>query len=69
VIAMKTTDHLPQPEPLIDEAVKNGDEAEGDFRGPYGYGRPAYKPDPAATYIFRPNAARVLPVKPQTRWR
>jgi hypothetical protein len=26
--------------------------AEGDFRGPYGYGRAAHKSDPASSYIF-----------------
>jgi hypothetical protein len=45
------------------------EEMHGDFRGPYGFGRPAHKPDPSATYVFRPHMTRVLPVKERTRWR
>ena len=40
----------------------------GDFRGPFGYGHRAYRPDPGATYVFEP-APRVLPVNPRRRWR
>ena len=56
------------PEKQLDEQPL-GDRAEGDFRGKYGYGRPAHKPDPAATYVFRPESSRVLPVKAGSRWR
>lgn len=35
----------------------------GDFRGPYGYGRPAYKPDPNARYRFQPDLVRPLQVR------
>ena len=35
--------------------------AAGDFRGPYGYGRPAHKADPAAVYAFDVGAPRALP--------
>ena len=34
---------------------------QGDFRGPYGFGRPAYRPDPGASYDFKPQR-RTLPV-------
>lgn len=34
----------------------------GDFRGPYGYGRPAHKTDSAATYGFEPGQMRPLPI-------
>ena len=33
----------------------------GDFRGSYGYGRPAHKADPAAAYAFDIGAPRALP--------
>ena len=42
---------------------------EGDFRGHYGYGHRAYKPDPDARYGFEPEGVRPLPVKTRTRWR
>lgn len=32
----------------------------GDFRGPYGYGRPAHRADPNAKYGFQPNAMPLL---------
>ena len=35
----------------------------GDFRGPYGYGRPAHKADPAAAYAFDIGAPRALPTR------
>jgi hypothetical protein len=44
-------------------------EAEGDFRGPYGYGRPAHKSDPEATYAFRADLMRPLPVARRSRWK
>lgn len=44
-------------------------EPQGDFGGPYGYGHPAHRPDPAASYGFRRNLMRLLPVKPTERWR
>jgi hypothetical protein len=31
---------------------------EGDFRGRYGFGRRAHRPDPDATYAFEPDANR-----------
>lgn len=34
-----------------------------------GYGHPAHKPDPTATYLFRPGPPRTLPLKPAARWR
>jgi len=45
------------------------DQADGDFRGPYGFGRRAYKPDPSANYVFEPGPPRVLPVEQRRRWR
>ncbi len=33
----------------------------GDFRGSYGFGRPAHHPDPGAKYVFEPDQNRVLP--------
>ena len=34
---------------------------EGDWRGPYGYGHRAYRPDPQAHYAFDPGPPRTLP--------
>jgi hypothetical protein len=31
---------------------------EGDFRGRYGFGRRAHRPDPDATYAFEPDGRR-----------
>lgn len=31
-------------------------EGRGDYRGPYGYGRPAHKTDPFAVYEFSPES-------------
>jgi hypothetical protein len=42
---------------------------DGDFRGSYGYGHRAHKPDPDARYGFEPNGTRPLPVKARNRWR
>jgi hypothetical protein len=42
---------------------------DGDFRGRYGYGHRAYKPDPVARYGFEPESVRPLPVKARSRWR
>jgi hypothetical protein len=36
------------------------EEGQADFGGPYGYGRPAHKPDPNAEYAFQISAPRVL---------
>lgn len=36
-------------------------DAPGDFRGPYGYGRPAHKADPSAAYQFDIGPPRALP--------
>jgi hypothetical protein len=41
-------------EPPQDAAPKAG----GDFRGPYGFGRRAHRPDPNAKYGFDPNIPR-----------
>lgn len=38
------------------EPIQDG---RGDFRGPYGYGRPAHKADPSATYVFSPSSFAV----------
>jgi hypothetical protein len=38
-----------EPGPDPEEGQPRG---EGDFRGPYGYGRPAHKSDPNARYGF-----------------
>jgi hypothetical protein len=34
-----------------------------------GYGHPAHRPDPNATYRFEPGPRRTLPVDPRRRWR
>lgn len=36
----------------------------GDFRGPYGYGRPAHRADPEARYGFRPQQRTLPPPRP-----
>jgi hypothetical protein len=45
------------------EDVTNPPEGQkaGDFRGPYGFGRPAHRPDPDARYGFEPDPNRALP--------
>lgn len=35
----------------------------------YGYGHPAHRPDPCATYVFHPGPPRTLPLNPRRRWR
>ena len=40
---------------------RSGPDGDADFRGRYGYGRPAHKPDPAAKYGFAPDPKRTLP--------
>ena len=40
------------------EQAERASSGVGDFRGPYGYGRPAHKADPAAEYVFQ-----VQPIK------
>jgi len=49
--------------------LSNAPPAEGDFGGPFGFGHPAHKPDPSATYTFRSGAVRPLPVDARQRWR
>lgn len=46
-----------QPEPAIGDYV------------PYGFGHPAHRPDPHATYVFEERDRRPLPIKPERRWR
>ena len=51
-------------------APPSGDQtAEGDYGGPFGYGHPAHRPDPSATYSFRRWVVRLLPVEARKRWR
>ncbi|MDN5928673.1 MAG: hypothetical protein L0I29_16515 [Hyphomicrobiales bacterium] len=54
--------------PVYDPEVPASD-VSGDFRGHYGYGHRAYKPDPDARYGFEPKGARPLPLKKRNRWR
>ncbi|MGN6471455.1 MAG: hypothetical protein ACTHLC_17940 [Rhizobiaceae bacterium] len=54
--------------PVYDPEVPKTD-ASGDFRGRYGYGHRAHKPDPGARYGFEPEGVRPLPVKARSRWR
>jgi hypothetical protein len=54
--------------PVYDPEVPAPD-ADGDFRGQYGYGHRAYKPDPDARYGFEPQGVRPLPLKKRSRWR
>jgi hypothetical protein len=54
--------------PVYDPEVPASD-ASGDFRGQYGYGHRAYKPDPDARYGFEPEGVRPLPLKKRSRWR
>ena len=42
---------------------------DGDASGPFGFGRPAHKPDPEATYTFDPGPPRTMPIKAKNRWR
>jgi hypothetical protein len=42
------------------EAEEHDHAAEGDWRGPYGFGHRAYRPDPAAHYGFDSGPPRVL---------
>ncbi len=47
--------------------------ADGDWRGPFGYGHRAYRPDPEAQYVFDPGRPRVLAQQrqpePETIWK
>jgi hypothetical protein len=43
------------------EAEDHDHGPEGDWRGPYGYGHRAYRPDPEAQYGFDPGPTRTLP--------
>ena len=70
---------------LLEEAFGcfgEGDQASGDGGDPacggggpaggtpeYGYGHPAHRPDPNATYVFDPGPYRLLPIRPDRRWR
>lgn len=42
---------------------------DGDASGPFGFGRPAHKPDPEAIYTFDPGPPRTMPILPKNRWR
>jgi hypothetical protein len=47
--------------PLSGDPPNRSDrEGAGDFRGPYGFGRPAHRPDPDAKYGFEPDPTRAL---------
>lgn len=52
-----------------------GNPTDGDWRGPYGYGHRAYRPDPQAHYDFDPGPSRTLPPaeppppEPKTLWK
>ncbi|MGN6582462.1 MAG: hypothetical protein ACTHJV_02025 [Rhizobiaceae bacterium] len=59
----------PDAEDLPMTADSDAVDASGDFRGPYGYGRPAHRPDPSGHYHFEPRAVRPLPANPKIRWR
>ncbi len=61
--AAPTSDHLQK----ADQPA--GEPAGGDYRGQYGYGHAAYKPDPGATYTFKPDTIRPLPLNAKARWR
>ena len=56
---------LKQQKPVTPEDLTAAAEGkpEGDFRGPYGYGRPAHKSDPNASYGFEPEIVRPLPIR------
>lgn len=43
------------------EAEEHDYASDGDWRGPYGYGHRAYRPDPRAHYAFDPGPPRTLP--------
>jgi len=60
------TDETAQPG---DSALPENTGAEGDIGGPYGYGRPAHRPDPSGPYRFEPRSVRPLPANPRIRWR
>lgn len=50
-----------QPQTIQHAPATERRDADGDFRGPYGYGRPSHKADPNATYVFQPGPPRALP--------
>ena len=61
---MKDDGMTPIPDGEIKELLEAGGHdggATGDWRGPYGYGHRAYRPDPKAQYVFDPGPPRVLP--------
>ncbi len=43
------------------EMEGQGSSPQGDWRGPYGYGHRAHRPDPTASYAFDPGPPRSLP--------
>ncbi|MBB6411538.1 hypothetical protein [Mesorhizobium sangaii] len=55
--------------PTPPELPSQHQDAEGDFGGRFGYGHPAHRPDPFATYTFSAGAVRPLPVDSKKRWR
>jgi hypothetical protein len=49
-------------DPLSGDVINRSEQTRaGDFRGPYGFGRPAHRPDPDAKYGFEPDPNRALP--------
>lgn len=50
----KRTRNLPEPLPALpsDPQAVSGETPPGDYRGSYGYGRPAHGSDPNASYGF-----------------
>ena len=49
-------------DPLSGDVTNRSEQQKaGDFRGPYGFGRPAHRPDPDAKYGFDPDPNRALP--------
>lgn len=60
------SDETARPE---DFASPENTNAQGDSGGPYGYGRPAHRPDPSGHYRFEPRSVRPLPANPRIRWR
>ncbi|HWT30097.1 MAG TPA: hypothetical protein VN240_03630 [Propylenella sp.] len=61
---MPTTAEHGSADNRVEEEVPRASR-DSDFRGPYGFGRPAHRPDPNASYGFRPEPNRVLPPRGQ----
>lgn len=55
-----------KPEPVT--ATNNERPTEGHYVA-FGFGHPAHKPDPDAKYGFEGHDRRVMPVRPEKRWR